>query len=116
MSWPAEQASPCIYLLGTAVLGKVYSPAVCTVGVPCADSTAIGTLCATLSTEATCPLLPGPKLDFAPDVDIDGVLLAEVNCTYLAALNIPTEPQRGNLVSLSASHDELLLHEVGKLV
>ena len=90
-------------------LVEVPSPAVRTVEVPCADGATSGSLCPTL---VTCSSSPAAQLDFAPNVNVNGILFTEIHRSYFVSINVAIDPQRGNLVALDSGHNELLLHEI----
>ena len=93
-------------------LVEVPSPAVRTVEVPCADGATCGSLCPTLSATVTCSSSPAAQLDFAPNVNVNGILFTEIHRSYFVSINVAIDPQRGNLVALDSGHNELLLHEI----
>ena len=73
-------------------LGEVPSPAVYTVEVPSADGAAIGSWCTAFSAAVTCSFSPAAHLDLSPDVDVYGVLFAEIGRSHFTSINITIDP------------------------
>ena len=94
-----------------ALIDQVSGPTVCTVSVPCADGGTLRSLCPTFGAAVINSSLPAAQFDFPPYVDVNGVLFAEVHSSDFVSINVPIEPQGGNLISFNSSRNELLFHE-----